>query len=232
MQGRATLGSTSVTSGCHRVSCPPLVLEDLRSRLETAEVRCCEDRRRGRSRGACASTARRMTSVLVTDEFTTPPHLRTRGAIIDAYRELQQLGHFGQRGLELLFRPMREEVQRFPVLRPAAGWTEDSVWDCTQSFFTAKGPAVTAIAAGPSCECPRGDLSPLRWAIAHRYPAAGERSPWSSSLYAFLPLLGATPRPCLSRPAGTAGGGCALARGWQGFLRVPLLACVSNLAPV
>jgi hypothetical protein len=39
---------------------------------------------------------------------------------------------------------MREELQRFPVLRPAAGWTEDSVWDCTQSFFAAKGRAVTA----------------------------------------------------------------------------------------
>jgi hypothetical protein len=39
---------------------------------------------------------------------------------------------------------MREEVQRFPVLKPGAGWIEDSVWDCTQSFFAEKGPAVTA----------------------------------------------------------------------------------------
>jgi hypothetical protein len=73
-----------------------------------------------------------------------PVDLRRRGAIIDAYRELQQLGHFGQRGLELLFRLTREEAQRFPVLKPAAGWTEDSVWDCTQSFFVEKGTAVTA----------------------------------------------------------------------------------------
>lgn len=38
---------------------------------------------------------------------------------------------------------MREEVHRFPVLRPGAGWTEDVVWDYTQSFFAARGRAVT-----------------------------------------------------------------------------------------
>lgn len=41
--------------------------------------------------------------------------------IIDAYRELQELGHFDQGGLGLLFRLMREEVQRVPVLKPRLG---------------------------------------------------------------------------------------------------------------
>lgn len=39
------------------------------------------------------------------------------GAMIDAYCELQQLGYFGRLGLGLLFKIMREEVRRFPVLR-------------------------------------------------------------------------------------------------------------------
>jgi hypothetical protein len=38
---------------------------------------------------------------------------------------------------------VREEVQRFRVLRPATGWTEDAIWDCTQAFFVEKGAAVT-----------------------------------------------------------------------------------------
>jgi hypothetical protein len=66
------------------------------------------------------------------------------GAVIDAYRELQKLGHFGQLGLKLLFRLVREEVRRFPVLEPGSGWTEDAVWDCVQDFFAAQGSRVTA----------------------------------------------------------------------------------------
>src|SRR5262249_32514374 len=78
------------------------------------------------------------------DEFRySLPDLVHGGAMIDAYCELQQLGHFGRLGLGLLFKIMREEVQRFPVLRPGSGWTEDSVWDCTQAFFAERGPAVT-----------------------------------------------------------------------------------------
>jgi hypothetical protein len=71
--------------------------------------------------------------------------VRTGGTAIDAFRELQQLDHFGQRGLELLFDLVGQELQQFPVLlgdRP--GWTEDDVWEWTQEFFAVKGPAVTA----------------------------------------------------------------------------------------
>lgn len=63
---------------------------------------------------------------------------------IDAYAELHQLGQFGERGLRLLFTLMKEETQRFPVLRPASGWDEDSIWECVQEFFADKGAKVTA----------------------------------------------------------------------------------------
>ena len=39
---------------------------------------------------------------------------------------------------------MREEVQRFPVLRPASGWDDDAVWDYVHDFFIHKGEKVTA----------------------------------------------------------------------------------------
>ncbi|HEY5845124.1 MAG TPA: hypothetical protein VIU87_27350, partial [Mycobacterium sp.] len=66
-----------------------------------------------------------------------------RGGTVDAYAELNCSGQFGELGLKLLFKLMREEVGRFPVLRPSAGWIDDEVWDWTQSFFVEKGQAVT-----------------------------------------------------------------------------------------
>ncbi|RBY81692.1 hypothetical protein DQ238_06615 [Geodermatophilus sp. TF02-6] len=67
------------------------------------------------------------------------------GPIIDAYRELQELGHFGTHGLRLLLELVGQEVHRFPVLlAPGATWNSDTVADCAQEFFAAKGPAVTA----------------------------------------------------------------------------------------
>jgi hypothetical protein len=50
----------------------------------------------------------------------------------------------GRAGLELLTKLTRQEVQRFPVLEPAPGWTRDAVLETVQSFFAAKGKAVTA----------------------------------------------------------------------------------------
>jgi hypothetical protein len=44
----------------------------------------------------------------------------------------------------LLIQLTRQEVQRFPVLEPASGWTRDAVLEAVQSFFAAKGKAVTA----------------------------------------------------------------------------------------
>ena len=38
----------------------------------------------------------------------------------------------------------RQELRRFPVLEPASGWTPDAVQETVQSFFAAKGKAVTA----------------------------------------------------------------------------------------
>jgi hypothetical protein len=70
---------------------------------------------------------------------------RGRGPIIDAYRELQQLGQFGSHGLRLLMNLVGQEVQRFPVLlSPGATWSEDAISECAQEFFAAKGKAVTA----------------------------------------------------------------------------------------
>lgn len=65
------------------------------------------------------------------------------GATIDAFSELCNLGHLGHAGLVLLIDLTRQELRRFPVLEPASGWTPDAVQDAAQSFFAAKGKAVT-----------------------------------------------------------------------------------------
>ena len=66
------------------------------------------------------------------------------GVAIDAFSELCELGHFGRDGLRLLTELVRQEVQRFPVLRPRAGWTREAVLETVHSFFAEKGKAVTA----------------------------------------------------------------------------------------
>lgn len=64
--------------------------------------------------------------------------------MIDAFLELCELGYLGRAGLALLTDLVRQEVQRFPVLKPAPGWTRDVVLEMVQSFFAEKGKAVTA----------------------------------------------------------------------------------------
>lgn len=64
--------------------------------------------------------------------------------MIDAFSELCELGYFGRAGLELLTGLVRQEVQRFPVLEPGPGWTREAVLETVQSFFAARGKAVTA----------------------------------------------------------------------------------------
>lgn len=68
----------------------------------------------------------------------------THGGEIDAFSEICDLGYFGRAGLELLIQLTRQEVQRFPVLEPPSGWKRDAVLETVQSFFVAKGKAVTA----------------------------------------------------------------------------------------
>ena len=71
--------------------------------------------------------------------------VRGKGAIIDAYRELQELGHLGENGVELLHELVGQEVRRFPVLlAPGATWNSDAVDEFVQEFFVDRGPAVTA----------------------------------------------------------------------------------------
>jgi hypothetical protein len=66
------------------------------------------------------------------------------GVAIDAFSELSELGHFGRDGLNLLTELVRQEVDRFPVLKPRSGWTREAVLETVQSFFAEKGKAVTA----------------------------------------------------------------------------------------
>ena len=64
---------------------------------------------------------------------------------IAAYEEFVELGHFGAVGLRLLFELTREEVRRFPLLRPPGGWTSDAVWDVVHGFYVDRGPRVTVM---------------------------------------------------------------------------------------
>ena len=64
--------------------------------------------------------------------------------MIGAFSELCDLGYFGRAGLGLLTQLVGQEVRRFPVLEPRSGWTRETVLETVQSFFAAKGKAVTA----------------------------------------------------------------------------------------
>ena len=93
----------------------------------TAERRCLAAGYRRRTRGDRA-----------------PRHADDQRGTIDAYEELRQFGHFDRAGLLLLRSLMRQETQRFPVLEPPAGWTDESVMEMVQSYFAEKGPRITA----------------------------------------------------------------------------------------
>lgn len=69
---------------------------------------------------------------------------------VDAYRELQELGHLDWLGLDLLLELMGQEVQRFPVLRPSSGWSADSV---SAAPSPPRAPPLTTVRIrGVSCE--------------------------------------------------------------------------------
>lgn len=65
--------------------------------------------------------------------------------IIDARKELQELGHLGPQGVKLLLQLTGQEVRRFPVLLGRADfWTSDAEMEWAHDFFIAKGAALTA----------------------------------------------------------------------------------------
>ncbi|MEU7691048.1 hypothetical protein [Microbispora hainanensis] len=124
---------------------------------------------------------------------------------MDAYRELQQFGHFGQLGLEVVFRLMREEVRRFPVLEPGSGWTEDSVWDWVQSFFVARGHEVTAAVLAQTADLPSMGRY-LRRSIRNFLVSEARKTPAGSVRRKIEDLLAATPK-FGQVPRGTPGAG-------------------------
>jgi hypothetical protein len=130
----------------------------------------------------------------------------TEGAAIDAYRELQQHGQFGQLGLKLLFELVGQELQRFPVLLGhGAAWTEDTLWEWTQSFYVAKGTAVTAGLLAQT-----GDVASmaryLRRSIRHFLVDEARKTPAGTVRRKIEELLAATPE-FVQVPAGVAGAG-------------------------
>ncbi|MFI6298339.1 hypothetical protein ACIBEJ_42580 [Nonomuraea sp. NPDC050790] len=124
---------------------------------------------------------------------------------MDAYRELQQFGHFDQLGLKLLFKLMREEVRRFPVLEPGSGWTEDSVWDLVQSFFAAKGRQVTAAVLAQTANLPSMERY-LRRSIRNFLVSEARKTPVGSVRRKIEELLAATLK-FEQVPSGTPGAG-------------------------
>lgn len=126
-------------------------------------------------------------------------------AAIDAYRELQELGHLDRLGLDLLLELMGQEVQRFPVLRPSSGWTADSVLEWTLSFFTERGAAVTAAVLAQA-----GNLDMmsryLRISIRNFLVSEARRTPSGSVRRKIEDLLAATSK-FGQVPAGQAGAG-------------------------
>ncbi|MEO3810795.1 hypothetical protein ABGB17_17490 [Sphaerisporangium sp. B11E5] len=124
---------------------------------------------------------------------------------MDAYRELQQLGRFDQLGLKLLYTFMREEVRRFPVLEPGAGWTEDSVWEWVQSFFVAKGPQVTDAVLAQTAGLPSMERY-LRRSIRNFLVSEARKTPVGSVRRKIEELLAATPK-FDQVPSGTPGAG-------------------------
>jgi len=126
-------------------------------------------------------------------------------ATIDAYQELQELGHFDRLGLDLLLELTGQEVQRIPVLRPSSGWDADSVLDWTLGFFAERAAAVTAAVLAQA-----GDLASmsrfLRISIRNFLVSEARKTPSGSVRRKIEELFAATPK-FGQVPAGHAGAG-------------------------
>lgn len=113
-------------------------------------------------------------------------------AVIDAYSELQQLAHFGQHGLRLLFELTSQELRHFPVLLEGRTMRTDDVWEWTQEFFSEKGPAVTAGVLAQA-----GDVASmgryLRGALRHFLVDRARTTPRGAVRRKLEDLLAATP---------------------------------------
>jgi hypothetical protein len=107
--------------------------------------------------------------------------------------------------LELIFKLVREEVQRFPVLEPGSGWTEDSVWDCAQGFFAARGPAVTAAILAQTADLASMSRY-LRRSIRNFLVSEARKTPEGSVRRKIEDLLAAS-RKFEQVPSGTPGAG-------------------------
>lgn len=130
---------------------------------------------------------------------------RPRGVTIDAYRELQDLGHFDRLGFDLLLELMGQEVQRFPVLRPSSGWNADSVLDWTLSFFAERAAAVTAAVLAQASDLASMSRY-LRRSIRNFLISEARKTPSGSVRRKIEDLLAATPK-FGQVPAGHAGAG-------------------------
>ncbi|MEU9048629.1 MULTISPECIES: hypothetical protein [unclassified Kitasatospora] len=63
---------------------------------------------------------------------------------ISEFEELHHLGYLGHEGLELVYRLMREESRRFPVLAPGSGWQAEDWEDLLGDFLADRVRALTA----------------------------------------------------------------------------------------
>lgn len=96
-------------------------------------------------------------------------------------------------------------MQRFPVLRPGSGWSTDSVWDWTLSFFAERGAAVTVAVLAQA-----GDLASmsryLRRSIRNFLVSEARKTPSGSVRRKIEELLATTPK-FDQVPTGRAGAG-------------------------
>lgn len=100
---------------------------------------------------------------------------------------------------------MREEVQRFPVLEPGSGWTEDSIWERVQSFFTERGREVTVAVLAQTSDLASMSRY-LRRSIRNFLVSEARKTPVGSVRRKIEDLLAASPE--FERvPSGTAGAG-------------------------
>ncbi|KUN54944.1 hypothetical protein AQJ46_49820 [Streptomyces canus] len=63
---------------------------------------------------------------------------------ISTFDELHELGHFGPVCLSLIYKLIREEVRRLPVLSPPGGWQEADLEDLLGDFLADRIEPVTA----------------------------------------------------------------------------------------
>ena len=101
---------------------------------------------------------------------------------------------------------MGDELQRFPVLLDhGPGWTKDAIWEWTQSFYAAKGTAVTAGMLAQT-----GDVASmaryLRRSVRHFLVDEARKTPIGAVRRKLEELVAATPE-FVQVPAGTPGAG-------------------------